>query len=474
MNQGRRPTAQGLALRENAVRQEALLKRLVVIGSIVALAGAAILVWARRNNAEAASYRFVTVTRGNIASTVNSTGTLGAVQTVAVGTQVSGQIAALYADFNGHVRKGQVIAKLDPTLLEEAVNEATAEVARADADLRQKQYVLTQTDTLYKAKIVTETELKTAQYNAQMSQASLESAQSNLSRAKRNLSYATIYAPISGVVIERNVQVGQTVAASLQAPQLFLIAEDLSRMQILASVDESDIGQIREGQAVHFTVQAYPSRTFQGVVQQVRMQSTTTENVVNYTVVVSVANADGALLPGMTATVSFQLAQAANVFKVPNAALRLRATEAMIAAAQQGAGSPAAESAASGRLAGAAGGTRAADSARGRDTARLRRGAAATRVESGGETVSGNVVPMGAGTLWYLDASGKPAVMHVRTGLSDGQETQITGAGVREGLRVIAAVTSSAATPGQTGVSSPFQTAQQGRGGPGGRGGFPP
>ena len=161
----------------------------------------------------------------------------------------------------------------------------------------------------------------------------MKSAQVALDRARKNLSYTEIYAPIDGVVVERNVDVGQTVAASLSAPQLFLIANDLSQMQILASVDESDIGLIHEGQDVRFTVQAYPNQTFTGTVRQVRLQSTTTENVVNYTVVVTVANPKGKLLPGMTATVEFLTGSAENALIVPNAALRFRATPDMMAAA---------------------------------------------------------------------------------------------------------------------------------------------
>jgi HlyD family secretion protein len=454
------------------------MKRIVIAGSIVLVAGAAILLFARRNTAEAADYRFVPVTRGDIESTVNATGTLGAVQTVSVGTQVSGQIAALYADFNDRVRKGELIATLDPTLLQEAVNQAQADAARAEADLKQKQYLYNQTDTLYKGRIVTETEYRTALYNLQQSQASVASAQANLDRARRNLAYASIYAPISGVVIDRKVQVGQTVAASLQAPELFTIAEDLAHMQILVSVDESDIGQIRQGQLARFTVQAYPARAFEGTVQQVRMQSTTTENVVNYTAVVAVDNPDGALLPGMTATVSFQVARAAAVLKVPNAALRLRPTESMLAAVgRRGGSAPDSTAAARGFVR--------RDSTRGADSTRtgVRGGAnGVTRQESGGEAASARGTTSGTsagarigGTaqLWYIDTTGKLAVARVRTGLSDGQETEISAADVHEGMQVIAAITSASTPAAQPGVSSPFQTTQQGRGAAGGRGGRP-
>lgn len=420
------------------------MRRILIVTVVLAAVAAGVLLITRDGDAGAASYRFVSVTRGDLESTVTATGTLNPVRTVQVGTQVSGQIAELYVDFNDRVRKGQLIARLDPTLLEEAVRQAQADVDRAAADLAQKQFIAEQTAKMHERQAVTDTEYKTAQFNLQMSQASMKAAEANLERAKRNLQYASVYSPIDGVVIERNVDVGQTVAASLSAPQLFLIAEDLSRMQILASVDESDIGSIREGQDLRFTVQAYPNRTFRGRVRQVRMQSVSTENVVNYTVVADVENKDGALLPGMTATVTFEVAKATAVLKVANAALRVRPTEEMLAAVGDGEVGPApAET--------------------------------ATRTASGGATPGGAPARAGAADaaedlapaartarLWYIDDQGRPAVVTVRTGLSDGQETEVSGPGLREGMRVIAAVTSGSTT-GST-IASPFQTQASGRG----------
>ena len=182
---------------------------------------------------------------------------------------------------------------------------------------------------LFERKVLTEIDFNTAKYAYDVALANVKSAQVTLERARQNLAYTNIYAPIDGVVVERDVDVGQTVAASLSAPQLFLIANDLAQMQILASVDESDIGAIHEGQSARFTVQAYPNETFTGSVKQVRLQSKTTENVVNYTVVVSVTNANGKLLPGMTATIDFLTGSAKDVLLVPNAALRFRPTEQM-------------------------------------------------------------------------------------------------------------------------------------------------
>src|SRR5204863_4525498 len=183
----------------------------------------------------------------------------------------------------------------------------------------------------FDSKVITASEFNTAQSNYEVAKANLKSAQIALDKARQNLAYTNIYAPIDGVIVERTVDVGQTVAASLSAPELFLIANDLSEMQILAKVDESDIGQIAVGQPVTFTVQAYPNRSFTGTVQEVRLQSTTQDNVVNYTTVISVSNVDGKLLPGMTATVQFLTGSAKNALLVPNAALRFRATPEMMA-----------------------------------------------------------------------------------------------------------------------------------------------
>lgn len=425
------------------------MRRILIVIVVLAAAAAGVLFATRDGDASATSYRFVSVVRGDLESTVTATGTLNPVRTVQVGTQVSGQISQLYVDFNDRVRKGQLIARLDPTLLEEAVRQAQADVDRAAADLAQKQFIAEQTAKMHERQAVTDTEFKTAQYNLQMSQASMKAAEANLERAKRNLQYASVYSPIDGVVIERNVDVGQTVAASLSAPQLFLIAEDLSRMQILASVDESDIGSIREGQDLRFTVQAYPNRTFRGTVRQVRMQSVSTENVVNYTVVADVENKDGALLPGMTATVTFEVAKATDVLKVANAALRVRPTDEMLAAVGDGEVGPP-------RAAGDS-----TERAQPRDStpARAANGGAAQQRGGGASRVA---------RLWYLDDQGRPAAIAVRTGLSDGQETEISGPGLHEGMRVIAAITSGSTTSGA--IASPFQT--QSGGGGRGRGAF--
>jgi HlyD family secretion protein len=441
------------------------MKRILIAVGVLGVAAVTVGVIEARNDRPSTSYRTVTIERGDLEATVSATGTLSAVSTVQVGTQVSGQIQKLYADFNNHVKQGPLIAQLDPTLLEQAVTQSQADLERAKADLAQKQFALDQAQPLYDQKIITLTEYNTAKYNLITSQANLKSSQAGLDRALQNLRYTKIYAPIDGIIVERNVDVGQTVAASLSAPQLFLIAEDLGQMQILAAVDESDIGNISNGQAVRFTVQAYPNREFTGAVRQVRLQSTTSENVVNYTVVVAVPNPDGKLLPGMTATVSFQVAMAAGILKVPNAALRFRPTDEMMAevrAARTSAGDTtrrvATDSLGQRNRTAGAGATGAQGDRPGPGATTAQRGAGFQR-------------PPNVAQLWYLDDHGQPAVTRVRTGLTDGQFTEVSGQGVREGLAVIAGVTGGDETPAST-TSNPFQGQRNASNGPRpGRGG---
>jgi HlyD family secretion protein len=442
--------------------------RLLISIGLVAAAGAVTAGFLLRSHATySATYRTVLVDRGDIESTVSSTGTLGAVTTVQVGAQVSGQIAELHADFNSHVHKGQLVARLDPALALLAVRQAQASVQQAVSDSTAKAFTLTQGKQLHDAAMMTDNDFVAAQAGFAQSRANLLVARVNLEKAQQDLRYTYVYAPIDGIVVQRNVDVGQTVASSFSAPQLFLIASDLKKMQILVQVDEADIGQIANGQQVRFTVQSYPNRTFVGTVQQVRLQSAVVQNVVDYSVVVMVDNLDGKLLPGMTATVNFQTAKASNVFRVPNAALRFRATTAMLAAAQ----------ATSAPVAGAGRDSTQGAPGTGRDSAQGARGAGRDSTQrrqgtgQGGQSTtvarpSGGAGRSGVSVLWYLDAKGQPASMRVRTGLSDGQLTEITGRDLKEGMKVIAAVTNEKAG---TAASSPFQQQQQQGGGPGRR-----
>ncbi len=364
----------------------------------------------RADGKEAPAYRTATIQRGSVKSTVSATGTLSAVQTIQVGTQVSGQIAVIHADYNDHVKKGQLLARIDPTLQNQAVEEAQAQLERAHATMEQAQSDYARSKQLFDAKVITASEFSTVQSNFAVQKANVKSALIALERARQNLRYTDIYAPIDGVIVERNVDVGQTVAANFSAPQLFLIAKDLSDMQILASVDESDISAIRTGQPVEFTVQAYPNQTFAGTVQKVRLQSKTQDNVVNYTAVVGVKNTTGKLLPGMTATVQFLTGVAENVLVVPNAALRIRPTPAMLAQART-------------------------------DDQRA-----------------------GSAILWTLDDKGMLEPVRVRTGLSDGRNTAVEGAKLAEGTKVVIGVLDAGGTTSSDESSSrnPFQSPRTG------------
>jgi HlyD family secretion protein len=427
------------------------MKRWLIVLVVVAAAGAAIAGALLRHGDTAPSYRFVTVERGRIDSVVSATGSLSAVTTVKVGTQVSGLIAKLYVDFNDTVTKGQVIAQIDTTLLESNLRDAEASLERSQAELRQAERELERFTSLNQQGIAPLADLNNAQYGFEVAHAQLKSADASLARARQNLAYATITAPVSGTVVERAVDVGQTVAASLQAPELFTIANDLSQMQILASVDESDIGSIGEGQPVRFTVKTYPERTFSGTVKQVRLQSTVDQNIVNYTVVIAVANPDRTLLPGMTATVEFVVASADDVLKVANAALRFRPPDALATVARERMQAEwAARREAGGGGPHAPAGERAGEGGR------------------GGASDSGHArMPGGPGgapersqmtMLYYLEEDGTLSAMPVRPGITDGQSTEIRGRNLAEDMQVIAGMV----REGQTSSSNPFMPSSSG------------
>jgi HlyD family secretion protein len=289
------------------------------------------------------------VTRGDLAETVGATGTLQAVTTVQVGTQVSGTIQELNADFNSLVRKGQVLARLDPSLIQSQIEQARANLIRAEADLERLRVALEDSRTklarareLAEKKLIAQTELEAAEVTVRSAEAQLRSQQAGVTQSQAslrqmqvNLAHTVIESPIDGLVISRNVDVGQTVAASMSAPTLFVLAADLTKMQVLASLDESDVGRIRPGQNVRFRVDAFPTDEFMGNVTQVRLQPTTVQNVVTYQTVIDVPNPALKLKPGMTANVSIEIARRSDVIRVPNTALRFRPTAEIFTALGQ-------------------------------------------------------------------------------------------------------------------------------------------
>jgi HlyD family secretion protein len=286
------------------------------------------------------------VTRGPIVRTISATGSLGAVTTVQVGTQVSGALESLHADFNSIVRRGQLLARLDQSLYRSAIEQAEANLVRAQADLERLQVMAQDAEVraermrqLWQRELIAAVELEAAELAARSAQAQIRSgaaqvtqARAALSQARVNLEKTIITSPIDGIVIARNVDVGQTVAASLQAPVLFEIAADLAEMQLRAHIDESDLGAIAEGQAVRFSVDAYPGQSFQGRVEQVRLNPTVEQNVVTYAAIISAPNPEFKLLPGMTAIVTVEVARRDDALRVPASALRFRPTAEMLTA----------------------------------------------------------------------------------------------------------------------------------------------
>lgn len=336
-------------------------------------------------------YRSEPVTRGDIRQTVTATGTVNPVTTVQVGTQVSGTIKALYADFNSRVRKGQLIAQIDPAFFETQLAQAQANADRAEAALRDAERVLNQNKTLYARNLVAKNDYESAVTGHDSARAQLAQAKAALQSAATNLSYTKIYSPVDGIVISRNVDVGQTVAASFQTPTLFTIAQDLTKMQINTNVAESDIGVVRVGQEVEFTVDAYPDTTFAGKVWQKRQAPITVQNVVTYDTVIQVNNRDLRLMPGMTANVSVIIATKGNALRIPNAALRFRPAEKAPAAAP-----------------------------------------------AGGEK---------RGPAVWVPEGGKPKRVPVELGISDGTYTEVLSGGLQEGQQLIVESLRKARTP---------------------------
>ena len=315
--------------------------RKLLIGVVLAaaLAGAAYIYLKKENGAP--DYRTAKVERGDIVDAITATGNINAVTTVSVGSQVSGTIRELFVDFNSRVRKGEVIAQIDPRLLEASVTQAQGNFDNAKASLEKAKVAVADTERTYRRNLellpdgfVAQSDVDAAKTAYDQAVAGQKSAEAVVTQAKgalevvqANLAYATIRSPVDGIVISRNVDVGQTVAASFQTPTLFSIAQDLTKMQIDTNVDESDIGRAAKGQAVVFTVDAWPGKTFTGVVSQVRNAPIITQNVVTYDVVILVDNRELLLKPGMTANVTIQVKKFENVLKIPNAALRYHPPE---------------------------------------------------------------------------------------------------------------------------------------------------
>ncbi len=373
-------------------------------GAGLALVTAGLFLVAGCRRSKAAKYEFGEVTRADIENVVSSTGQMEPVGTVEIGTQVSGIVDRVLVDYNSQVKKGQLLAVLDTVTLAAQVRDAEAGLARADAQMAKAQTDLSRTQELFAKGLSSEQDMEAAKVAAATARAALQSAQSTLDRARANLTYAFIRSPIDGTVIARNVEPGQTVAASLSAPTVFIVAEDLARMRILAQVDESDIGSIDSGLPAKFTVQAFPDVEFTGTATQVRLQPTTSSGVVTYTVVVDAENRDNKLLPGMTATVDFYVQQRENVLTVPSSALKFRPTDEMLKQVRR----PGGDSLTPHRPRGFG----APDSSR--------------RRHAGGDSLGRPALPDSVSQLWCVGANGRPELVLVRTGVSDGSRTEVT------------------------------------------------
>ncbi len=351
-------------------------------------------------------YKLDVIEKGDIQVLITATGKINPVTKVQVGTQVTGTLSRIYADFNQKVKKGQVIAQIDPTFLKAQLLEAEANLEKAKAQVDQMKKTAERATELFERKLISQSEKEEAATNYNLALAQFKQAQAAYHRAEVSLQYTTIVSPIDGVVISRNVDVGQTVAASLQAPILFVIANDLSQIQVEANIDEVDIGKVRVGQEVSFFVDAYPDEKFTGNVAQVRLQPIIAQNVVSYEVIIDVMNKENKLLPGMTANLSIIVETKTGIFKTPNMALRYQPS--------------------------------------------LTQEQFKTFSDRYGDQfdMKNNTI------LWTLDKQSNLEPIIVRPGITDGNYTEIREGKVTEGIRVIVGVASSGA--GATGATKGF------------------
>lgn len=391
---------------------------------LVAVIGLLVLLFAVQQcrTRGAANYQVTAVSRGRIIQAVTATGTLNPVVNVQVGSQVSGNIAKLFADFNSQVKAGQVVAQIDPALFQATVTQAEGDLASAQAGLELAKVNANRTQELFAKKNSSQADLDQAMANLHQAEANVKIKQGALDKAKADLEHCAITSPVDGVVISRNVDVGQTVAASLQAPVIFTIANDLTKMQIDSNVAEADVGAVVIDQTVDFTVDAFPNRTFHGKVVQVRNAPITVQNVVTYDTVIGVSNPDLKLKPGMTANVSIIVAHRDDALQIKNAALRYRPADAPTPSETR------ASSAKSGTAAGSASSPKGGRTGGGRERRSER-------------------------TVYVLSGS-RPRAVQIKTGISDGVVTEVLE-GLKEGDRVVTAeLTSSSAAPSP--AANPF------------------
>ncbi len=399
----------------------------VLIGAVVVVAvvaGGVLLV--SREKASGPKFRKEKVTRGDVVATVTATGTLSAVTTVKVGSQVSGIIASLHADFNSEVKKGQLLAGLDPTPFQTSVDQRRADLERAKVELRNAELVLARAKKLLDAQLQAQSEYDTAKANRDGAAATVEQSTAALRQAETNLAYTRITSPIDGVVVDREYDIGQTVAASFQAPVLFTIAQDLTKMQVLTNIDEADIGRVRVGQEATFSVDAFPDRPFRGNVSQIRLSPQTVQNVVTYPVLLDVSNPELKLRPGMTANVLLPVDRREDVLRVPNAALRFRPDPADL---ENGGKKDATKT---GEKPGEPKGDEAAVPAGARSG-----GAPGRPGDASGRPGGGRKGPSRGADVYVELPTGKLRAVHVKTALTDGNVTAVESDSLKDGDEVV-------------------------------------
>ncbi|MEO8505211.1 MAG: efflux RND transporter periplasmic adaptor subunit [Acidobacteriota bacterium] len=400
------------------------MKKWLWIVVVLLVAGAGWYLWSRSHKDQGPKYRTEEARLGDITMNVTATGTISAVKTVQVGSQVSGIVSKLYVDFNSKVTAGELLAELDPTPFEATVAQRQADVTQAQVQQRNAKIQFDRAARLLNESLIPQSDYDTAKATLDSSQAQVDQAKAGLLQANTNLTYTKIRSPIDGVVVARQYDIGQTVAASFQAPTLFTIAQDLTKMQVAADVDQSDIGRVQVDQPATFTVDAYPDEKFRGRIQEVRLNATANQNVVTYPVILEVPNPEGKLRPLMTADVSIQVAQAKDVLRVPNAALRFRP---MVT----GDGPSAAGATPTRAGSGGSGGTRGSGSGVGPGSS----GGSGAPGESGARL--GRGADKANQTVFVLSPQGKLSPVKIHIGVSDGRYTQVLDGELREGDAVV-------------------------------------
>ena len=417
-------------------------------GSFI-VASACLAIACRSGSKKGEQYRVEKVDRGNITQTVTATGTLSAVTTVQVGSQVSGVISRLYADFNSRVKKGQLLAELDPTPFEAQVEQRRADLTKARVDAANAKINFDRQARLAQSGLAPQSDVDSTKAQYDGAAAQVQQAAAALSQAETNLRYTKILSPIDGIVVDREYDVGQTVAASFQAPTLFQIAQDLTKMQVQADVDQSDIGRIQLNDLARFTVDSYPDQEFRGRISQIRLNATVSQNVVTYPVIIEVANPEEKLRPKMTANVTIEVAQVQNVLRIPNSALRFKPAESATPAANAT--------------------TSTTSTANNPDRSAAQMGERQRGIGGAGGAFQGR--PSGqrkqTQTVWTLNADNKLTPVEIRSGITDGRFTQVAEGPLKEGDSIIVGLaTSKVEGPPPPGATGPMG----GRPG-GGRGG---